>query len=88
MTAGPVRHLEVLNRTDYFTAMMDYSLKFGSQVQLLTGGIAEGQIREPDYSLMADICDVCLEHGQPFEKVDAKRLVDEMVAGGYEAGGS
>jgi hypothetical protein len=72
--------------TDYFTAMMDYSLKFGSQVQLPTGGIAEGQIQGPDYSLMADICAVCLEHGQPFEKVDAKTLVDELVTGGHEAG--
>lgn len=25
-------------------------------------------------------------HGQPFEKVDAKTLVDELVTGGYEAG--
>lgn len=24
-------------------------------------------------------------HGQPFEKVDAKTLVDELVTGGYEA---
>ena len=35
---------------------------------------------------MADICGVCLEHGQPFEKVDAKTLVDELVTGGYEIG--
>ena len=25
-------------------------------------------------------------HGQPFEKVHAKTLVDELVTGGYEAG--